>query len=298
MGLLRFYLALSVVAAHSDPTHWLPFVTGQWAVRVFFIISGFYMSLALTKKYSDIGVFWLNRALRLYPTYLLFVVLYWAWYFFTWWWLQKPPYGPWLSDYTAMHWWQAAALAFSNWTMIGQDLPSLFDFSVTDGFIFPPQAGGHWVADLRTIGPAWSLGLEIWFYLLVPFMVRLRTPLLLTIAFASGALALMAPEVISYFSFPTNLVFFVIGMLLQRHSNLANNFFAASNRFAIDRAIGNLSYPIYVSHMVLLGILANITHSRSFWLALPATLIVSAAVYRRIERPIDEWRASITRPAS
>jgi peptidoglycan/LPS O-acetylase OafA/YrhL len=69
---------------HSQQPFGFHFLPGDIAVRIFFAVSGFYMSLVLTSKYHDVTTFWTNRALRLYPTYLLFVVLYWAWFDFSW----------------------------------------------------------------------------------------------------------------------------------------------------------------------------------------------------------------------
>ena len=52
MGLLRFCLALAVVAAHTHQ-RLFPFqmISGFYAVKVFFVISGFYMALILNEKY-------------------------------------------------------------------------------------------------------------------------------------------------------------------------------------------------------------------------------------------------------
>ena len=40
------------------------------AVQTFYLVSGFYMSLILTEKYSHTSSFLTNRVLRLYPAYL------------------------------------------------------------------------------------------------------------------------------------------------------------------------------------------------------------------------------------
>src|SRR5688572_272316 len=77
MGFLRFILAASVVAEHSTPIFGLSLTGGLLAVKLFFIISGFYMALILDTKYvSQVNRYWLfitNRFLRIYPCY--FVVL-------------------------------------------------------------------------------------------------------------------------------------------------------------------------------------------------------------------------------
>ena len=53
MGTIRFLLAVSVVVFHAKrPLLGLTLVEGTVAVQLFFIISGFYMALVLTEKYT------------------------------------------------------------------------------------------------------------------------------------------------------------------------------------------------------------------------------------------------------
>jgi peptidoglycan/LPS O-acetylase OafA/YrhL len=70
MGILRTLLALSVVLIH---TYGQVFVTGQDAVQLFYVISGFLISYVLieAKSYPELKFFYLNRYLRLYPIYFL-----------------------------------------------------------------------------------------------------------------------------------------------------------------------------------------------------------------------------------
>ena len=51
MGLLRFLLAMCVIAGHSIAIFGLPTLDARLAVKTFFMISGFYMTLILTSKY-------------------------------------------------------------------------------------------------------------------------------------------------------------------------------------------------------------------------------------------------------
>jgi peptidoglycan/LPS O-acetylase OafA/YrhL len=82
MGTLRLYLALSVVVFHlSGPR--LPFVVGPFAVIIFYMISGFYMAMVIQEKYAKrstfVRDFYLTRLLRLWPTYaavLLFTMAF------------------------------------------------------------------------------------------------------------------------------------------------------------------------------------------------------------------------------
>ena len=73
MGFLRFFLAISVVIAHGGSIFGINLLGGQTSVQLFYIFSGFYMSLILNQKYiaknSSFKLFITNRLLRLFPIY-------------------------------------------------------------------------------------------------------------------------------------------------------------------------------------------------------------------------------------
>src|SRR5262249_37822732 len=74
MGLLRICLALCVLYEHvgSGPA----FIDGPGAVKLFFVISGFYMTMVLNSTYAnDTAAFYANRFLRLWPTYVAAMIL-------------------------------------------------------------------------------------------------------------------------------------------------------------------------------------------------------------------------------
>ena len=66
MGLLRTILALLVVGSHLHA-----FGGGFFAVKAFFIISGFYLALVIDTRYYALPVssFYVSRFLRLLPLY-------------------------------------------------------------------------------------------------------------------------------------------------------------------------------------------------------------------------------------
>src|SRR4051812_18616989 len=78
MGLFRLLLALSVVMGHAGPILGMSLFSAPVAVGTFFVLSGFYMSLVMNEKYSGlehgVRVFYINRFLRLYPSYLVVLV--------------------------------------------------------------------------------------------------------------------------------------------------------------------------------------------------------------------------------
>ena len=75
MGTMRFVLAMAVVAFHLLA---IPKI-GPIAVQAFFVLSGFLMTLVMHTSYdyspSGFGRFWLNRILRLYPIYIVSLLL-------------------------------------------------------------------------------------------------------------------------------------------------------------------------------------------------------------------------------
>jgi peptidoglycan/LPS O-acetylase OafA/YrhL len=74
-GVLRCYLALVVLVYHYFPTGPMP---GRLAVFAFFLISGYLVTRVLDGVYngrSGLVRFWINRFLRLYPTYAVILLL-------------------------------------------------------------------------------------------------------------------------------------------------------------------------------------------------------------------------------
>ncbi len=209
MGTLRFILALSVAYGHLAVP--MSFPTADIAVQSFFVISGFYMALVLNEKYGA-GSYWLfisNRLLRLWPTY--FVVLI-------------------LSLGVADNWQSIAALDWlglwffiaSQILIVGQDL-YLFLFVNHEGALAFTAHYAEVSAPLYGFAPipqAWTLGLEIYFYLLAPFLVR-RGPVFLASVIAASLVARMALQWAFGFSgnpwsfrfFPSEIALFLTGSL-------------------------------------------------------------------------------------
>ena len=224
MGTLRLLLAIAVINSHAETYTISGMLSGGAAVHLFFIISGFYMALILTKKYHSTALFYSNRFLRLYPTYALVLLATIVWFAIEWTYTHHWPPPTWIGDATAeMPLWQWTAIEFSNLTMIGQDLSSLFHWKAGEGFLFltgdsePSADGAQWAGHFRWVGQAWTIGTEIWFYLLAPFLVRRSAYIQIAIALASAAfIPLINKWTLLYFSFPANLWFFLVGSLLYR----------------------------------------------------------------------------------
>jgi peptidoglycan/LPS O-acetylase OafA/YrhL len=216
VGIIRVLLAAAVVFGHAPM--WIGYdpqvaivrpLPAYFAVQAFFVISGFYMEL-LRRKYAPapIWIFYSNRYSRLVVSYwivfaatVLLIALMPG--------VSFPP-ATFLANFksdSASEW---ALLIFSNLMMFGQDLLAIL-FSHTSNDLLIPQA--------------WSLALELWFYLLVPLLWRASDRTLWAIVATSLALRLIiVSSPLPFFPwqqrfFPAEIMFFVLGMLSFRQSS-------------------------------------------------------------------------------
>lgn len=303
MGSVRTLLAIAVVFAHS---YGFMFVGGQLAVQLFYIISGFLISYILVeaKSYTSIKGFYKNRFLRLYPIYWIVALATFTVYLVGGMFLEKDLGS--ISIIKQLDFTGSLALIASNMLLVGQDWIMFTAFS--DGLF-------HLTTDFRDtdvpvwqgllVPQAWTLGVEISFYLLAPFilynkriiLILLTASLALRVYLLFIGLGLQDPW--TYRFFPTELAFFLFGALShQLLKPFYEKFEVISNRssyiiscgifafcfslfmlpykayFALvliavfilslpflfhfqsynkwDRAIGELSYPIYISHMLVI----------------------------------------------
>jgi peptidoglycan/LPS O-acetylase OafA/YrhL len=222
MGLLRFLLALSVAWTHAGLPKGL---SGDLCVTIFFVISGFYMAMVLSENpaYGQVSAFYQQRLLRLFPTYWALLALAllagaissiqqgWA----TVQALQLPQNHPGLF----------VGWLLSHLFIIGQDVFHFVGFGATGDLAFERHAtpAEHPLAALLVIPPAWSLSLEITFYLLVPFLVRRSTGVLVGLMLASCAIRLASAYGLGLIEDPwatrfflSELAFFLVGMLAYR----------------------------------------------------------------------------------
>jgi peptidoglycan/LPS O-acetylase OafA/YrhL len=231
MGCLRVLLALFVVQDHSSalPLLWRGwFFDGFMAVRCFFMVSGFYMALILNSTYASGGarLFYGNRFLRLWPAYAFSVVvslLLGAWF------------GQLRTGATAVAWpdvfgaltqWHVGPLLLvgvSTLGMLGQELFWFLRLDPDDGAI----AFAPWHVDAAHNGsmfllnrPAWSVSVELLFYLLAPFVLRRITLPKCLVLIVPGLLFHVAVHVLhldaqlwGYFVLPAALPFFGLGAL-------------------------------------------------------------------------------------
>ena len=327
MGSIRTILAISVVFVHS---YGFVFVGGQLAVQLFYITSGYLISFVLTeaKTYKKISSFYFNRFLRLFPLYyvvalitLLTGVL-----------IASEEYELFnvIRVIFSIDSFGGIALVFTNILLLGQDW--IMFTGIREGnfqLVTDFRNSEILIYDGLIIPQAWTLGLELSFYLIAPFILKrldliiilLVISILIRIYLYYIGLGLQDPW--SYRFFPTELAFFLFGSLSHQiwkpyllSRGIINNklsliavclvilycilFFLLPHRefntlilyglfictlpllfnFQLnnkwDALIGELSYPIYISHMLIIT-LVNFISKKIFnvhYEALTGALIV------------------------
>ncbi|MCB1211798.1 MAG: acyltransferase family protein, partial [Verrucomicrobiales bacterium] len=230
---MRLLLAAAVVIGHTAPIDWLPMAGAGMAVKLFFVVSGFYMGMILTEKYADQlsgrWLFYSNRFLRIYPLFWIVLilevvsgfVLYTRW----------PVDGSWLAlqhEMAGRGQWSTLALYNGDLAgLLGVEWFSLFSWS-PDGGLTPHVAelGGDAVRGWRPLimPHAWTLSCELCFYAVAPWIVKWRTSMLVMLVVVSvsviNTLHLWVPvaraELLVDYAFPFQIGFFGLGLLGYR----------------------------------------------------------------------------------
>ncbi len=224
MGLLRVYLALCVITAHSAPA--LPWQLHDpvQAVEIFYVISGFYMALILSNGYPAPGRFYISRFLRIFPAYwiVLFCVcissvvmklVSGSWLFLT----------PFVDHPLARN--GAAGFLFalsSNLTLFGQDWVMFLqhDAGTSFGFTHDFWLNRSPLWQYLLVPQCWSIGVELSFYLVVPYLRHLSAYALAVCIALGLAFRWIVSQRLGLFQdpwdyrfFPFELPIFMLGML-------------------------------------------------------------------------------------
>ena len=342
MGFLRLLLALSVVSAHLIDDPLFNLVGGTVAVKTFYIISGFYMAMIINSYKNNIS-FFKSRYLRLFPVYFACVLI--AFY---------------LGDGATAHNQKLfnndqvplathLFLLFTNIFIFFQDL--VMFISVKEGeFFFTSdfQSSTPPLYHFLFIPQAWTLGIELSFYMLAPLMIKKKNiKLIIFLIFISLTLRFLLilfdfkGDPWTYRFFPSELALFLLGSLSYYifsdlnikiskvkiyliytliviftfsysfislpGRSIVYFFLVASTLWfifqltknsKIDRFIGELSYPVYCSHLFINSYIFNkinffnnsdISFLTSF-LKIFIVIIISAIIYSLIQIPVDRYR--------
>lgn len=216
MGLFRYLLSLSVLISHEGNLLLTNVLNGSLAVEVFFAISGFYMTMVLDNKYYNPRDFYLSRFFRIFPLYWMTLVVVAV---------LKVQHGSFsLVDLAGG---AKFYVLFSNITLFFQDVAAFLELrNVQNALclfpIFDSEAATVSPGSYMLLTVAWSLSLEIYFYILAPFLYRLETPKVLFLMFlslvAKGGYFLVGHRSIgfNFKFFPFELFFFLYGIVIYR----------------------------------------------------------------------------------
>ncbi len=332
-GTYRYILAILVVLTHLWPFlfhtdgHW----TGPYAVYSFYMLSGYLMTLVLNERYAysltGLGRFLTNRALRIYPPYLVVMFLTLALV------LLNP----------------GLAREFNGHL---QPPASIMDW-VHNITIF----GLHERRVANLVPPSWSLNIELTFYLVMAFALSRKKYLVIlwfaasllytgyavtrglslearyfsllpaSLPFSAGALIYFIKD---RFKTSRPLLFAGIAMTLYL-SNVFLTHFIFNDMFlegfylsmvlaffltislvnvdagllgrrlgAADRFLGDLSYPLFLSHwfvaLLVLGFVFNGVLPKGgglFIYTLPFVHITALLINRLVEQKVGRIRKKI-----
>lgn len=346
MGFIRTLLALVVVMGHIPGAPVL--VGGRNAVQMFYVISGFLMSYVLVERlsYRSTTAFYVNRYLRLYPIYLAVIALtFMSCLAFA----TRPQL---LEVYQQAPWSASVWLVLSNLLMVGQDwimFAGVHANQLAFSMNFRESDVALWQGLLAP--QAWTLGVELSFYVIAPFILGRRfwlwmllvLSLVLRLYLIKIGVGMNDPW--DYRFFPTELALFVSGALVHqvmrplyaRYLDASLQYrcglwacamlllailfyssiplpallksaalfalflpclpliFVVQSQSRLDRAVGELSYPIYIGHWLVIETVQEVLTDQSDTLLLmvcviSATLAFAYALNRWIGTPVERWR--------
>lgn len=229
MGTLRFLLAISVYLVHSyDLWGGIRFVKAGIAVEAFFIISGFYMALILSEKYlgnTGCRLFYINRFLRLFPAYWLVFIITVTLSVLTLNTFQGSGIPQFLNYHERLSEPSHILLGIPNLALVGQDILEFLevDESGTLSYSNDVKSASLPARNFLVIPQAWSLSLEIMFYMVAPFIVRRSIKIIMLLLTGSLAIKIVTFYVLKWpylpwgdMFFPSELLYFLAGSISYR----------------------------------------------------------------------------------
>ncbi len=351
MGLIRLILAISVVLSHSAPFLGINLIGGQLAVEVFFVISGFYMALILEQKYNKKNskrLFWENRFLKIFPVYWIILIASVVFeivnVFIT---TDAKTIFPLFNPNIHLTLFSLISLIFSNIFIFGLDVFMSLSVNIGAGTFFlnpNPLAFKPFAYTFLFIPQAWSLSSELLFYVVVPFLVELKSKWLLVIIglslllriylykhgfegnvwshgafmtalceFLSGIIAFRIYKFLKPIKLSKKVLvliygfyilyllvfqyipftYFKIGILFGLSILLLPFLFRLSKDNKLDRYLGELSYPIYVCHFLVISFMVRYTIiDKSLWgfFGVMESIMLAVLLVEFVVKPIDKIR--------
>jgi peptidoglycan/LPS O-acetylase OafA/YrhL len=225
LGTIRFLLALAVVCAHVGKLPYSVQLGSLLSVQGFYIISGFLIALVWTNKYEQrsngLFLFYSNRAARIYILYWVVLVIS----------IVVALVTKWLThDYPGYFGSRPSGLLpytiFTNTWIFGSSWAYWLGFDSSIYFTMDYTSEPFPVWSTMILTPAWTLDLELSFYLLAPLLVSLRLRYILAIIAATLVARFswysMGHDVDpwNYRFFPFEIGIFMLGVAAYRVSSI------------------------------------------------------------------------------
>ena len=308
-GMLRFVLAAMVVVSHLTSLN-----IGRPAVLLFFMLSGYWVSRLFAGWQASVPAFYASRTLRVWPLYAVVTVLAWLLHAHG---SQVRPDSLW-SALTLL------GLAARSGDVIGVswslDIELQFYLAIPLITLAVQRLQPIWLLALAVA--AFSLGVALFaaqvptllFYLPAflagfafyrlhwqPSAGQVRASLVAAAAFTAAA-AMVPPLNGLLFkadftdSLAENLGHMAWILLLAPF--VAWNINQPSDR--LDRWLGDLSYPLYLVHLPVVRLLAEVmpvTEAGGKLVAVVAVMVVSIALFMGVDRPLEARRQRLWRKA-
>jgi peptidoglycan/LPS O-acetylase OafA/YrhL len=319
MGIYRLFLAILVAISHAGISFY-GYNPGVVAVISFYILSGYVMSMLIGKYYmrpSAIPTFYLDRAARLFPQFVFYMILASILIYF----LKFD--SPFINK-----------LTIDKWLLNFLILPQGFYMYWADGSLVIPQT--------------WSLGLEMTFYLVIPWiLIFFSKRMIYTLAFSSFLIFLAAyfgkinSDIFGYRLLLGTLFMFFVGWSFFQNDSDSKKFriivfslagalllIAFFNKYlyqlpynkevlvglvigilaisairyfsfsSLDEFFGNLSYGVFLNHFIIIWLMQKFLATKTFdiWnitILLTSSCALALGSFLYIERPALRWRHAI-----
>ncbi|WP_143088812.1 acyltransferase family protein [Izhakiella capsodis] len=305
MGFYRLFLAVLVLFSHCA-IKFPSYNQGVTAVISFLIISGYVITKLISYKFpkkSDLKSFYIDRALRLFPQFIFYLII---------------------TSFLYLFFDGSGEISISQFLVNLIMLP-LNTFAVYfNNYIIVPQS--------------WSLGLELQFYLLIPFILSGRRKVMWAILsfalFVPAFAGLINTDYFGYRMLTGTLFIFLLGSMMAEGEkkslwafyivscvmllfsltvkNLSHEFnkevlsgivigvpvvgliFKINLKSKIDTLAGDLSYGVYLNHLMFFYIFNkmgfSVLSTSGALIILGSSLTMSYISLRLIEQPFYRMR--------
>lgn len=266
LGTFRLCLALLVALSHVGFSLF-GINPGPMAVVCFYLLSGYVMTGLIRKHYSRISTvphFYLDRAMRLLPHYFVIVCLTLLWFDLT-------------DHYTDFITLEPSWIQYLNNVLIVPLNYSMFNHA----------------AEFTLIPPAWSLGAEIQFYFILPFILlfSIRKPVIgISLGvFLCAVFGLIDTGWYGFRLLPGVLFIFLIGSLLFDHrKEIQTRLFSTPLLRTIFLSLALLTAVLVVTQHIFDG------YNREVLLGLALGIVVISLLAHRPRKPLDEFFGNIS----